>query len=138
MHAAQNAGVLAQLFGEGRVHFVGFRGGNGLRHRALGHYAVLFNQIGQHIPLPAVVERRHQKMRNQPAAAGLLQRLQNAFQKVIRLLQLIIKQRIVLRQLKGLQIQVFHHLKPQAVERGEHPAAAALLLIGDLSLFQAD
>ena len=52
--------------------------------------------------------------------------------------QFIIKEGVALGKLEGIEIELFHHREAQAVERGEHPAASALFLIGNLALFEAD
>ena len=77
-------------------------------------------------------------MGNQAALGRLVERFQNALQEVVGFFQFIIKEGVALGKLEGIEIELFHHREAQAVERGEHPAASALFLIGNLALFEAD
>ena len=77
-------------------------------------------------------------MCNQAAAGLFVEGVEDAFEEVVGFFQLIIKQSVALGKLKGFEVAFFHQGKAQAVECCEHPAAAALFLIGDLALGQAD
>ena len=135
---AQDAGVLPQFLGQGRIHLAAGGGGFGLRVGRLGHHAVLFDQAAQHIPLAAIAHGRGEQVGHQTAAGGLLQRFENAFEEVVGFFQLIPEEEVCLRELKGLEAAFPHHLIAQGVEGSEHPAAAALLLVADIALLQAD
>ena len=138
MRLAQLAGKLAQLFGHVAVHLLGGGGDSGLRHGGLWNQTVFVHQVAQHIPLAAVVERGGKQVGNQAALGRLVERFQNALQEVVGFFQFIIKEGVALGKLEGIEIELFHHREAQAVERGEHPAASALFLIGNLALFEAD
>ena len=54
-------------------------------------------------------------MCDQPAVCILFQSIQDCIQEIVGFLQLVIKQGIVLGQLKSFQIAVLHYLKTHAV-----------------------
>lgn len=56
-------------------------------------------------------------------------RLHNIIQEIIAPLNLIPKEQIPLRELKILQIQLFHKRQPDNIERCENPTSARILLI---------
>ena len=111
----QGAGELPELAGHVAGDLPGGRRAGGLGHGVLGYHAVFFNQIAQHIPLPAIVERRAQQMGNQPPVGGLIQGVENALQKVVGLFQLVIEEGVVLAELEGFQVQFFYNLHPHSV-----------------------
>ena len=135
---AQDAGVLPQLLGQGRVHLAAGGRGLGLGVSGLGHNAVLLDEVAQHIPLAAVVYGGGEQVGHQAATDGLVQRIEDALKEVVGFFQLIPEEEVGLRELKSLEVILLHHLIAQGVEGGEHPAAAALLLVADLALFETD
>ena len=135
---AQDAGILPQLLGQRQIHLAAAGRSLGLGVSGRGHHAVLLDQIAEHIPLAAVVHRGHQQIGHQTAIGGLVQRVEDALEEVVGFFQLIPEKEVGLRELKGLEVVLLHHLIAQGVEGRKHPAAAALLLVADLALLQAD
>ena len=81
----------------------------GFGHHILRHGAVFLQNTGEHIPLPAVLNRIGQQMREQPSFKRFVKGFQNAFKKVIGFFEFIPKQRVVLGKLKGFQVELFHY-----------------------------
>ena len=133
---AQDAGILPQLLGQRHIHLAAAGRSLGLGVSGLGHHTVLLDQIAEHIPLAAVVHRSHQQIGHQTAIGGLVQRVEDALEEVVGFFQLIPEKEVGLRELKGLEVILLHHLIAQGVEGCKHPAAAALLLICNFTLLK--
>ncbi len=133
---AQIAGALAQQGLQGPVHRPGRGGAVGLRHGRLGDQAVLGDQGDEHVPLAAVTDRIRQQVCHRAVVHVPVRRLDDGLQEVVRPLELVPPEQVVLGELEVLHAQLPCGADPEQVEPGEHPATPALLLVGGLPVVQ--
>ena len=131
-HGPQFQRILPQLaVQDGQI--LGRAGGvDCLRHDPGGHHAVLFDQADGHIPLAAVGQRVAQQGVGLAVGQILIRKVEDVLKEEICLFQLIVERQIGGREGEILQIALGDHPLAQDVQGGEHPAAAALLLVGDV------
>ena len=77
-------------------------------------------------------------MLDQAAIRRLVQRVENGLEEVVGFFQLIPKHLVVLRKLKGFEVQLLDDLKAQRIEARKQPATAGGFLVGHLARFQLD
>ena len=104
---AQDAGILPQLLGQRHIHLAAAGRSLGLGVSGLGHHAVLFDQIAEHIPLAAIVHRGRQQIGHQTAIGGLVQRVEDALKEVVGFFQLIPEKRYACESSKVLRSYFF-------------------------------
>ena len=136
VHPAQFGGKFAQFGGDQPVHVARIGAAFGLRHHRFGYDAVLFDEVDEHVPLAAVLDGVFEQVGEQTAVYRLVGRADDALQKEVRFFDFVPEHGVGLRQLKLLQAQFFHGRHAEQVQPGEHPAAAAGLLRGDLVAVQ--
>ena len=98
----------------------------------LGHDAVLAHEVGEHVPLAAVLDGVLQQEADQAAVGRLVGGGDHGLEEPVGLLELVVELQVGLRELELVDLEALHGLDAQHVQPGEHPAAAALLLVGDL------
>jgi len=131
----------ARVLPEFRRHLAGNHPGVGAALTfGLGRFgktSILVHKVGEHVPLPAVLDRVLKKEVDQPAVRRFVQRLQNGLEKVIGLLELVPKGQVGLADLEVLaQFHGFNGDGAQRVATREEPATPAGLLRGRLVLGQ--
>ena len=98
----------------------------------LGHHAVFADDVGEHIPLAAVVHAGGENVHHRAIGRRQSGGFQNALKEVIAALEFIPKGEIALRQLKIFEVARLSDSLAQNVGRRKEPAAAAGFLVGDL------
>jgi hypothetical protein len=136
MDVADAASAVAQLREQVHIHRPRVARAFGLRHDILGHNAVLVHDVDEHVPLPAIVERMPQQPGHDAVIQWQVRRLDDCFEQVIRALDLVPEERVILAELELLEIHRLHRTNPEQVQPGKHPAPARPFLIRDLPVIQ--
>ena len=125
--------ILAQLaVQDGQV--LGRAGGvHRLRHHPGGHNTVLFDEADRHIPLAAIGQRVSQQGEGLAVVQFLRGKVNDVLKEEVCLFQLVVEGQIGGRDGEILQFALPDDPLAQDVQGGEHPAAAALLLVGDVA-----
>ncbi len=130
-HLAQLAGADLEVAVEQAVHIGGVFGLVGLVIDVLGHHAVLFDDVGAHVPLAAVVDAGLQDEGDRAVVGRQGGGVQHGGQEIVAALELIPEGQVGLGKLEVFQIQVLGDPLAQHVGGGEQPAPAGMLLVGD-------
>ena len=102
-----------------------------LRHHLRRHHPVLARNVVIEVPYPAVVERSGKVVYDLPVVHRLGCGRGHVFEEEVRLFEHIPEIKIVMRKIELIQIVLLHDRRTEYVHRGEHPAAARLLLVGN-------
>ena len=128
----------AQITGQISVQVVGARRVCRLGHGLFGAHTVLFDEALKHVPLSAIAHGVGQQIAHQTTIQRLVGGVDDILQEPVAFLELIEEQRVGLRKLKGLQVEVLHDANAEGVERRKHPATTTSLLVGAFTLLDLD
>ena len=131
-HAAKLQSVLTKLACHETAHLVGVLARIGLGHHAHRHQSVLSCQVGYAAEGSAVVERTLKEELHLRVLDGLACMVDDALKHEVGLLQLVVEEEIVLRELhcQGVGMSL-GEVGTQHVHAAEHPATARALLVVD-------
>ncbi|OPZ10875.1 MAG: hypothetical protein BWZ10_02287 [candidate division BRC1 bacterium ADurb.BinA364] len=133
---AQNFGAFAQLFDDAGVHAAAVGGAFGFGHRGLGNQSVFLDNVDEHIPLAAVVDRVREKERHRSVVHRPVGGLDDRLEEIIGALDFVPEKRVILAEFEILEFHFAHRADAAQIESGEHPASSGGLLRGRFPIVQ--
>ena len=131
-HLAQLQSEFAQLRTHHTLHATGVVGTIGLRLQALRHQSVLAGQVSHAAERTSIVDGMVEEELHAQVVDGLLCTVDDALKHQVGLLQLVVEEQIVVRELHSQRVLVLlGKVGTQHVQSREHPAAPTRLLVVD-------
>ncbi len=127
---AQLGGIPNQDVAQDLVHVLGVVRARGLGHRVLGDDAPLLEDARAEHELAAIRSCMEREVVDQAIVSRPISGLDDALEERVGLLELLVERGICLRKLEVIHVEDLKGAGAKHVQRGEHPAAARLVLMG--------
>ena len=121
--------ALPHLVIEDAVHLASRARALSLRHRRLGHDAVLLDQVYEHVPLTGVLNRRAHQVLDYAIVGRSVRGFDNCLQDEVGAFDLVPEHHVALAELELLDVHLVHRVESTEIQPREQPATSRRALI---------